>query len=65
MLSAGETLSKENLTEQVLHRPLTAYDRSIDVHVSRIRQKLASQGNLTNIIKTVRGAGYQLVKSDD
>ncbi len=65
MLSAGNTLSKESLTEDVLHRPLTAYDRSIDVHVSRVRQKLLNQGDLKNVIKTVRGIGYQLVKTND
>lgn len=62
MASAGEILSKEFLTEQVLHRPLTAYDRSIDVHVSRVRQKLAKQGDLKDVIKTIRGSGYQMVK---
>jgi len=61
--NAGEVLSKEFLTEQVLQRKLTRYDRSIDVHVSRIRQKLsqAQPGNETLQIKALRGMGYQLV----
>lgn len=62
MASAGESLTKAYLTEQVLHRKLSAYDRSIDVHVSRLRQKLAKQGGLHDIIKTIRGSGYQMVK---
>ena len=62
MEHAGQVLSKEFLTEQVLQRKLTRYDRSIDVHVSRIRQKLAQveQGSEQLHIKAVRGMGYQL-----
>lgn len=58
----GQVLSKEFLTEQVLQRKLTRYDRSIDVHVSRIRQKLAQvqHGDEHLHIKAVRGMGYQL-----
>lgn len=62
MQSAGQLLTKEKLTEQVLHRKLTAYDRSIDVHVSRVRAKLdQAQAGLADRIKTVRGQGYQFV----
>ena len=61
MQSAGQLVTKERLTEQVLHRKLTAYDRSIDVHVSRVRTKLAQVSTgLAESIKTVRGQGYQL-----
>lgn len=61
MQSAGQVLSKQLLTEQVLHRQLEAYDRSMDVHISRVRKKLASLG-LDDVIKSIRGAGYQFVK---
>jgi len=62
MERAGQVASKEWLTEQVLHRKLTAYDRSIDVHVSRVRQKLEqAKPGLAEMIKTVRGEGYQMV----
>ncbi|AWB67031.1 DNA-binding response regulator [Saccharobesus litoralis] len=61
MKNAGQLLSKEILTEKILHRKLTAYDRSIDVHVSRVRQKLKQAGFDKDIIKTVRGQGYQCV----
>ncbi|EXJ10464.1 response regulator transcription factor [Nitrincola nitratireducens] len=63
MKQAGVVLSKELLTEKVLHRKLTAYDRALDVHVSRVRQKLAlSLGSDVELIKTVRGHGYLFVK---
>ncbi|MBN0988434.1 response regulator transcription factor [Amphritea pacifica] len=61
MRSAGTIVSKDDLTEKVLHRKLTAYDRAIDVHVSRVRQKLAAVLPDRELIKTVRGAGYMLV----
>ena len=65
MQNAGQVLSKEQLTELVLHRKLTAYDRALDVHVSRVRQKLSrSFDEERDLIKTVRGQGYQFVKSD-
>lgn len=57
----GETLSKEVLTESVLQRKLTQYDRSMDVHISRIRHKLAQFPQLNLHIKSQRGVGYQLV----
>jgi DNA-binding response OmpR family regulator len=61
MRSAGTTLSKEYLTREALHREFTQYDRSIDVHVSRIRHKLMSSGLLVDIIRSVRGVGYQML----
>lgn len=65
MRSAGQIVTKEHLTEQVLHRKLTAYDRAIDVHVSRVRTKLdQAQAGLAESIKTIRGQGYQLALKD-
>lgn len=62
MQNAGQVLSKELLTERVLHRKLTAYDRAMDVHISRVRQKLAAAlHEERDLIKTVRGQGYQFV----
>ncbi|WP_417226644.1 response regulator [Amphritea sp.] len=61
MRGVGSIISKDELTEKVLHRKLTAYDRAIDVHVSRVRQKLAAAIPGSELIKTVRGAGYMLV----
>jgi len=62
MNNAGSVLSKEQLTELVLHRKLTAYDRAIDVHVSRVRQKLGRALPDQDVIKTVRGVGYQFIR---
>lgn len=57
---AGDVISKDDLCERALGRRLQAYDRSVDVHVSRLRGKLAELGNTRSII-AVRGAGYQYV----
>jgi two-component system OmpR family response regulator/two-component system response regulator CpxR len=54
---AGYVVSKKDLSEKALARPLARYDRSIDVHLSNIRQKL---GVFAELIHTVRGQGYQL-----
>ncbi|WP_226664934.1 response regulator transcription factor [Microbulbifer aggregans] len=61
--SAGEVVSKEVLTEKALGRKLMPYDRSIDVHVSNIRKKLAEQGASRELIINIRGAGYMLTQS--
>lgn len=56
--NAGHVVSKETLSEQALGRELTRYDRSVDMHLSKLRHKLGPQGQ--EIIQTVRGMGYQL-----
>ena len=60
MQAPGTPLTKAELTEKVLHRKLERYDRSIDVHVSRIRAKLASAG-VNDVIQSIRGVGYQML----
>jgi DNA-binding response OmpR family regulator len=60
-VKVGRTISKEALTEQILQRKLSLYDRSMDVHISRIRHKLAEYPELMLSIQSVRGIGYQLV----
>jgi DNA-binding response OmpR family regulator len=60
MSHAGEVVNKEMLSQQALGRALTAYDRSIDVHVSNLRKKLV--GAEAELIKNVRGIGYQLTR---
>lgn len=62
--SAGQVISKDDMTEQALNRKLTPYDRSIDVHVSNIRKKLTQVGAHKELIINVRGAGYMLTLSD-
>ena len=61
MKSAGSTLSKKVLTRDALNREYTQYDRRIDVHVSRIRHKLTESGLTADIIRAVRGVGYQML----
>ena len=58
---AGEVVSKETLSAKGLGRPLARYDRSVDVHISSIRQKLGKREDDSSWIQTVRGQGYQLV----
>lgn len=55
----GEVVSKSSLSENVLQRELQPFDRSLDVHVSRLRKKL--QPFHDEPIKAIRGKGYQLV----
>ncbi len=54
----GQVVDKETLSEQALGKKLTAYDRSIDMHLSKLRQKLGDEDQ--QLIQTVRGIGYQL-----
>lgn len=58
---AGRVVSKAELSEQGLGRPLARFDRSIDVHLSSIRHKLGLRPDGRSWIETVRGLGYQLV----
>ncbi|WP_444921534.1 response regulator [Microbulbifer sp. CnH-101-G] len=61
--NAGDVVSKEVLTESALGRKLMPYDRSIDVHVSNIRKKLADKGASRDLIINIRGAGYMLTQA--
>lgn len=56
---AGQVVSRDDLVKQALGRDLTAYDRSIDVHVSSLRKKLGQRKDDPERIKTVRNIGYQ------
>jgi len=55
---AGETLDRTQLMEQTRGRDLGPLDRSLDVQVSRLRQRLNDDGKQPALIKTVRGSGY-------
>jgi len=59
MRNAGRVVSKKDLSEQALGRPLARFERSVDVHLSSIRQKL---GDAATLIRTVRGQGYHLAR---
>jgi len=55
-----EVLSRARLTELSLKRSLSAYDRSIDTLVSKLRSKLAASGISRDCIRSLRGPGYVL-----
>ncbi|MFZ5582703.1 MAG: response regulator [Pseudomonadota bacterium] len=60
--NAGKAVSKPDLSEQAMGRPLSRFDRSIDVHMSSIRHKLGLREDGRTWIQTVRGIGYQLTR---
>ena len=55
---AGQVVSRERLVDSVLGRKFSPFDRSIDMHVSKVRKKLGDTDGGADYIKTVRGAGY-------
>ena len=59
--NAGCVVSKDELSKQALGRPLARFDRSIDVHMSSIRNKLGKLPDGRSLIQTVIRQGYQLV----
>ena len=62
---AGRVLSRDQLMDLVKGEPLEAFDRSIDVHISRIRAALEDDPRKPRRIITVRGAGYVFARSPD
>lgn len=61
--NAGEVVSKEQISEEVLGRRLASFDRSIDMHVSNIRKKIAEHIPGERI-KTMRGTGYVFIQGE-
>ena len=62
---AGRVLSRNTLMDLVKGEPLEAFDRSIDVHISRIRAAIEDDPKRPRRILTVRGAGYVFAKQQD
>ena len=62
---AGRVMSRDQLMDALRGEPLEAFDRSIDVHVSRIRQAIEDDPRNPRRIVTVRGAGYVFAKAQD
>jgi len=56
--SAGNVVRKEDLSENVLERKLSPFDRSLDMHISNLRKKLGSRPDGSTRIKTIRSVGY-------
>lgn len=59
--AAGNVVTRDTLSEQVLGRRLTPFDRSLDTHVSNLRRKLGPGPDGTPLIRTIRGRGFLLV----
>jgi DNA-binding response OmpR family regulator len=60
--NAGRAVSKNELSEKGLGRPLARFDRNIDVHLSSLRQKLGTLADGRSCILTVYRQGYQLIR---
>lgn len=61
----GRVLSRDHIMDALKGHPLEAYDRSIDVHISRIRAAIEDDPKEPKRILTVRGAGYVFAKKQD
>jgi two-component system phosphate regulon response regulator OmpR len=63
--NAGRVLSREVLMDLLQGEPLEAFDRSIDVHVSRLRAAIEDDPKKPRRVLTVRGAGYVFARAQD
>lgn len=59
---AGRVVTRERLVNAVLSRKFTPFDRSIDMHVSKVRRKLGDSEESGDHIKTIRGVGYMFAR---
>jgi DNA-binding response OmpR family regulator len=62
---AGRVLSRDALFDLVKGDAIEAFDRSIDVHISRIRAAIEDNPKQPRRVLTVRGAGYVFAKAQD
>jgi two-component system phosphate regulon response regulator OmpR len=62
---AGRVLTRDQIMEAVRGRELEAFDRSIDVHMGRIRAAIETDVKAPKRILTVRGVGYVFAKQQD
>ena len=63
--SPGRVLSRDQIMDALKGHPLDAFDRSIDVHISRIRAVIEDDAKAPRRVLTVRGAGYVFAKKQD
>jgi len=63
--SAGRVLSRDGIMDALKGEDLEAFDRSIDVHISRIRSQIEDNPKSPKRIITVRGAGYVFARQQD
>ena len=62
---AGRVVTREDLASSVLSRKFSPFDRSIDMHVSKVRKKLGDSDGGADRIKTIRGVGYIFTRPRD
>ena len=62
--AAGRVKTREHLLEEIRERNYDVFDRSIDVHISALRKKLGDDPREPQFIRTVRAAGYLMVKPE-
>jgi two-component system, OmpR family, phosphate regulon response regulator OmpR len=63
--SAGRVLTRDQIMDAMKGHALEAYDRSIDVHISRIRAVIEADPKNPRRVLTVRGSGYLFVRTQD
>jgi DNA-binding response OmpR family regulator len=63
--SAGRVLSRDQIMDALKGHPIDAFDRSIDVHISRIRAVIEDDPKNPRRVLTVRGAGYVFARKQD
>ncbi len=63
--SAGRVLSRDQIMDALKGHPVDAFDRSIDVHVSRVRAAIEDDPKHPRRVLTVRGAGYLFARRQD
>ena len=63
--AAGRVLSRDQLLDALKGAAYETFDRSIDVHISKLRAKLETNAKEPRYIRTVRGAGYVLSREVD
>jgi DNA-binding response OmpR family regulator len=63
--SAGRVLTRDQIMDALKGHPMEAFDRSIDVHVSRIRAAIEDDPKAPKRLLTVRGAGYVFARRQD
>jgi two-component system OmpR family response regulator len=59
--NSNRVLSREQLLDLTQGRSVDSFDRSIDVLISRVRKKLQNNANDQELIRTIRGTGYQFM----
>ncbi|MCK6435153.1 MAG: helix-turn-helix domain-containing protein, partial [Aquabacterium sp.] len=63
--SAGRVLTRDQIMDALKGHPMEAFDRSIDVHVSRIRACIEDDPKAPKRVLTVRGTGYVFARKQD